>query len=58
VINLPAGYFFAFVLGLGAPGLWMGLILGLSVAAVLLIRRFRRQYARLVARTPAEGARK
>ena len=58
VINLPAGYFFAFVLGLGAPGLWMGLILGLSVAAVLLIQRFRRQYARLVARTPAEGARK
>ncbi len=58
VINLPAGYFFAFVLGLGAPGLWMGLILGLSVAAVLLIRRFRRQYARLVARTPAEDARK
>ena len=49
VINLPVGYLFAFTLGLGASGLWMGLILGLSTAAVLLIRRFRRQYARLLA---------
>ena len=48
-INLPAGYLVAFTLGLGASGLWMGLILGLSTAAFLLIRRFRRQYARLMA---------
>lgn len=43
VINLPVGYTFAFVFDFGAGGLWIGFIFGLSVAAFLLIRRFRRQ---------------
>lgn len=41
VISMPLSYLCAFVLGFGAGGLWMGLIIGLSTAAVLLIRRLR-----------------
>lgn len=39
-VGLPAGYLFCFVFDLGAPGIWLGFILGLSIASVLLIRRF------------------
>ena len=45
VINLPVGYLCAFVLGIGAPGLWIGFIFGLSVAAILYYRRYRRFFA-------------
>lgn len=41
-INLPVGYLCAFTFGLGAPGLWIGFIVGLSVAAVLYRRRYRK----------------
>lgn len=44
VINLPVGYLFAFILGWGPGGLWVGFIFGLSIAAILLITRFRYQY--------------
>ncbi|MDR2039803.1 MAG: MATE family efflux transporter [Bacteroidales bacterium] len=44
VINLPVGYLCAFVFGWGASGLWIGFIFGLSIAAILLISRFRSQY--------------
>lgn len=47
VINLPVGYLCAFVLNWGAGGLWIGFIFGLSVAAILLITRFRKQYVRI-----------
>ena len=47
VINLPVGYFCAFVFGWGASGLWIGFIFGLTIASVLLITRFRKQYKRL-----------
>jgi len=40
LIGLPAGYVAAFVLGFGAQGLWMGLLVGLLAAAILLMRRF------------------
>lgn len=40
VIGMPVGWWLAFPHGLGARGMWMGLIAGLSVAAVLLSRRF------------------
>lgn len=46
VINLPVGYLFAFVLDMGPQGLWMGYIFGLSIAAALLITRYRRIVAR------------
>lgn len=39
-VGLPMGYLLAFVVGFGAQGLWMGLMSGLVVAAVLLGRRF------------------
>lgn len=35
VINIPVGYFVAFTLGMGAPGLIVGYIVGLSVASIL-----------------------
>ncbi len=41
-IGMPIGYFLAFYRGLGAPGMWIGLIAGLSAAAVLLFARFYR----------------
>lgn len=40
VIGLPAGYLFAFPLGMGAGGMWLGFIVGLSLAAVFLSWRF------------------
>jgi MATE family multidrug resistance protein len=42
VISLPAGYYLAFHTALGPIGVWSGLAAGLSVAAVLLARRFHR----------------
>lgn len=46
VIGMPVAYGLAFVAGLGPAGLWLGLVVGLSVAAVLLMRRFWRGFAR------------
>lgn len=39
-IGMPVGWYLAFRLGYGARGMWMGLIAGLSAAAVLLFLRF------------------
>lgn len=39
-IGLPASYILGFVTGLGGVGIWLGLVVGLSVAAVLLMGRF------------------
>jgi len=41
-VGMPVGWWLAFRQGLGARGMWMGLIAGLSVAAVLLFTRFSR----------------
>ena len=48
VVNLPIGYFCAFVLGWGPGGLWVGYIFGITMAAVLLITRFRWLYRKLL----------
>ena len=40
LIGIPVSYLLTFPLGLAAPGLWLGLTVGLSVAAVLLLTRF------------------
>ncbi len=40
VIGMPLGYGLAFPLGWGAAGVWIGLIGGLTVAALLLYARF------------------
>ena len=45
-IGLPVSYLLAFPLGMGPPGLWVGLLVGLSVASVLMLSRFWRGLAR------------
>lgn len=40
-IGMPVGIWLAFQIGLGARGMWMGLIAGLTAAALLLFLRFR-----------------
>ncbi|SMX29100.1 Multidrug resistance protein MdtK [Pelagimonas phthalicica] len=39
-IGLPSAYIFGFVVDWGAAGIWIGLVLGLAVAAALLMYRF------------------
>ncbi len=41
VVNLPIGYLFAFTLGMGPEGVWLGYVFGLGLAALLLNRRYR-----------------
>lgn len=41
-VGLPSGYWLGFGLGMGGFGLWWGLALGLTVAAVILTVRFAR----------------
>ena len=40
VIGIPSGILFAFHFHMGARGIWLGLIIGLTVASVLLMIRF------------------
>ncbi len=40
VIAIPASYLMAFTLGWGPQGLWLGLVVGLTVAAMALTTRF------------------
>ena len=40
-VALPLGYVLGFGLKLGAPGVWLGLLLGLSIVAGVLLYRFR-----------------
>ena len=53
-IAIPLSYVMAFPLGLGPQGLWLGLTLGLAVAAVFMTGRFVRLRARVVEQNPAE----
>lgn len=46
IIGMPVAYSLAFIAGIGAPGLWLGLVFGLSCAAVLLLTRFWRGHAK------------
>jgi MATE family multidrug resistance protein len=39
-VGFPLALFLAFHLGLGAPGLWWGLLVGLALVAGLLLWRF------------------
>lgn len=45
-VGMPVGWWLAFGHGLGARGMWMGLIAGLSMAAILLFARFWRSSGR------------
>ena len=42
VIGLPSGYLFAFTFKMGAAGMWLGFIVGLTMAGVFLSVRFLR----------------
>ncbi|MDO7883828.1 MATE family efflux transporter [Hymenobacter cheonanensis] len=44
-IALPLGYGLGFGLKMGAPGIWLGLLTGLSIVAGVLLLRFRAQSA-------------
>ncbi|RMI09300.1 MAG: MATE family efflux transporter, partial [Calditrichaeota bacterium] len=51
IVGLPVGYYLGIVQGQGARGLWIGLIAGLSVAAVSHTWRFKILITRWIART-------
>ncbi len=53
LVGLPAGWYLTFRAGWGAGGMWLGLVAGLSVAALLLVLRFLRVSARLARRFEA-----
>ena len=42
VVGIPAGYLFAFTFNMEAAGIWLGFIIGLTLASVFLIIRFLR----------------
>ncbi|MEV7184528.1 MATE family efflux transporter [Kitasatospora sp. NPDC093102] len=42
LVGLPAAWLFAYPLGGGTRGLWLGLLIGLATTAVLLLRRYGR----------------
>ena len=42
LIGIPSGYLLAFEAGLEGIGLWWGLVIGLSIAAVMHTLRFRK----------------
>ena len=46
LLGVPLGAWLAFGRGLGVPGIWLGLMAGLTLAAVLLTSRFLRATAR------------
>lgn len=43
VIGIPVGYFLAFKINMGASGIWIGFIVGLTVSSILLNGRFLRK---------------
>lgn len=53
-LGLPAAWVIGFPLGYGGPGIWAGLVVGLAVAAALMMTRFWRGPAR--GRAPAAAA--
>jgi multidrug resistance protein, MATE family len=42
VVGIPSGYLFAFTFNMEAAGIWLGFIIGLTLASVFLIIRFLR----------------
>ena len=53
LLALPIGYLLAFHTPVGASGLWMGLIIGLAIAAILYNTRYRMQVRRQLQRLTA-----
>jgi MATE family multidrug resistance protein len=48
VVGMSLGYYLTFTAELGPAGMWIGMIAGLSVAAVLMLGRFHRSSQRLI----------
>jgi len=48
IVGLPLGYLLGFIFDLGAMGVWIGLLAGLSMAALLLFIRFNWQSKKLI----------
>jgi MATE family multidrug resistance protein len=46
-VGLPVSYLLGFVFGLGAAGVWLGLVVGLGLAAILLMWRFWKRSVRI-----------
>ncbi|MEP2773471.1 MAG: MATE family efflux transporter [Fulvivirga sp.] len=40
ILALPMGYYLAFPLGMGAQGVWYGLLIGLTLVAIIMFWRF------------------
>lgn len=55
LVGFPTGYLLSRVLDHGAPGFWVGLIVGLAAAAGLLNIRLRIQERRIAKRWPAQS---
>ena len=54
-VALPLGYFLGFRLHLGAPGVWTGLLAGLTIVAGVLLWRFRLETAPAAGPVAAEA---
>jgi MATE family multidrug resistance protein len=55
LIGMTLGYYLTFNVGMGPAGMWIGMIAGLSIAAVLMLARFQRSSLRLIALHRAEA---
>jgi MATE family multidrug resistance protein len=53
VVGIPSGHYMAEYQGFGASGYWLGILIGLSFAAVLLVRRLIRVTQNALAPTTA-----
>lgn len=49
IIGLPLGYWLGFSCGYGAPGIWLGLLVGLTLTALAMFLRFRHVSKNLLA---------
>jgi len=49
IVGMTLGYNLTFNAGMGPAGMWIGMIAGLSVAAILMLNRFNRSSLRLIA---------
>lgn len=52
-VGIPCAWAFGFPLGLGAPGIWLGLVVGLALAGATMMARFWRRLSRMPAAAPA-----
>ena len=52
IVGMSLGYYLTFEVGLGPAGMWIGMIAGLTVGAILLTGRFLRCTARLIHSLP------